>query len=78
DSDVDFYLFTCWCKFSFYNADFGSGKTIWASTGKLPCQNLVIMMDDNEGDGVEAWVHLDDKRMKELEQDYDIKAYATM
>ncbi|GJY76575.1 pelargonidin 3-O-(6-caffeoylglucoside) 5-O-(6-O-malonylglucoside) 4'''-malonyltransferase-like protein [Tanacetum coccineum] len=78
DSDVDFYLFTCWCKFSFYNADFGSGKTIWASTGKLPCQNLVIMMDDNEGDGVEAWVHLDDKRMKELEQDYDIKAYATL
>nr|GEU53790.1 pelargonidin 3-O-(6-caffeoylglucoside) 5-O-(6-O-malonylglucoside) 4'''-malonyltransferase-like [Tanacetum cinerariifolium] len=78
DSDVDFYLFTCWCKFSFYNADFGSGKTIWASTGKLPCQNLVIMMDDNEGDGVEAWVHLDDKRMKELAQDYDIKAYATL
>ncbi|CAH1429776.1 unnamed protein product [Lactuca virosa] len=76
DSEVNFYLFTCWCKFSFYEADFGYGKPIWSSTGSLPVQNLVIMLDDHKGDGVEAWVHLDEKRMKELEQDSDIKAYA--
>ncbi|GJT60247.1 pelargonidin 3-O-(6-caffeoylglucoside) 5-O-(6-O-malonylglucoside) 4'''-malonyltransferase-like protein [Tanacetum coccineum] len=77
DNDVNFYLMTTWCKFSFYNADFGCGKPIWTSTGKLPGQNLVVTMDDHKGDGVEAWVHLDDKRMKELEQDSDIKTYAT-
>ncbi|XP_071729898.1 pelargonidin 3-O-(6-caffeoylglucoside) 5-O-(6-O-malonylglucoside) 4'''-malonyltransferase-like [Rutidosis leptorrhynchoides] len=76
DNDTNFYLFTCWCKFSFYEADFGYGKLIWASTGKLPVQNVVIMLDDHEGDGVEAWVHLDEKRMSELEQDPDIKLYA--
>ncbi|KAK1430280.1 hypothetical protein QVD17_12917 [Tagetes erecta] len=73
---VSFYFFTSWCKFSYYDADFGCGKPVWASIGKLPTQNLVIMLDDREGDGVEAWVHMDEKRMKQLEQDYDIKAYA--
>ncbi|KAI3755306.1 hypothetical protein L1987_55102 [Smallanthus sonchifolius] len=73
---VNFYFFTSWCNFSFYQADFGCGKPVWASTGKLPTQNLVIMIDDHEGDGVEAWVHLDEKGMKQLEQDSDIKAYA--
>ncbi|KAJ0800940.1 putative transferase [Helianthus annuus] len=72
---VSFYFFTSWCKFSYYQADFGYGKPVWASTGKLPTQNLVIMMDDHDGDGVEAWVHLDQKRMKQLEEDSDIKAY---
>ncbi|KAL4580946.1 hypothetical protein LXL04_017152 [Taraxacum kok-saghyz] len=78
DSEVNFYLFTCWSKFPFYEADFGYGKPIWSSTGSLPVQNLVIMMDDHEGDGVEAWVHLDENRIKELEQDSHIKAYALM
>ncbi|KAI3707908.1 hypothetical protein L2E82_36836 [Cichorium intybus] len=76
DTEVNFYLFTCWCKFSFYQADFGYGRPIWATTGSLPVQNLVIMLDDCKGDGVEAWVHLDEKSMKELEQDSDIKAFA--
>ncbi|KAL8195198.1 hypothetical protein R6Q57_025601 [Mikania cordata] len=73
---VSFYFFTSWCKFSYYEADFGCGKPVWASTAKLPTQNLVIMMDDHEGDGVEAWVHFDEKRMKQLEQDSGIRAYA--
>ncbi|XP_071740445.1 pelargonidin 3-O-(6-caffeoylglucoside) 5-O-(6-O-malonylglucoside) 4'''-malonyltransferase-like [Rutidosis leptorrhynchoides] len=76
DKDVNFYLFTSWCKFSYYDANFGFGKPVWASPGKLPAQNSVIMMDDYEGDGIEAWVHLDKKRMEELEQDSNIKAFA--
>ncbi|KAI3805085.1 hypothetical protein L1987_27127 [Smallanthus sonchifolius] len=73
---VSFYFFTSWCKYPFYEADFGCGKPVWVSTVKLPTQSLVIMMDDPEGDGVEAWVHLDEKSIKQLEQDSDIKAYA--
>nr|GEZ30759.1 pelargonidin 3-O-(6-caffeoylglucoside) 5-O-(6-O-malonylglucoside) 4'''-malonyltransferase-like [Tanacetum cinerariifolium] len=57
-------------------ADFGWGKPVWKSIGKFAAQNYVILMDDQEGDGVEAWVHLDEKRMHQLEQDHDIKAYA--
>ncbi|KAD6454353.1 hypothetical protein E3N88_09059 [Mikania micrantha] len=75
DDDVNFYLFTSLCYFSFYKADFGWGKPVWASQGKYPIQNLVVMMDDQEGGGVEAWVHLNEKCMRELEQDSDIKKY---
>ncbi|GJY30999.1 pelargonidin 3-O-(6-caffeoylglucoside) 5-O-(6-O-malonylglucoside) 4'''-malonyltransferase-like protein [Tanacetum coccineum] len=75
-SDVNFYTVTSWCKFSFNKADFGWGKPVWKSIGKFAAQNYVILMDDQEGDGVEAWVHLDEKRMHQLEQDHDIKAYA--
>lgn len=75
---MNFYLFNCLCYFSFYEADFGWGKSIWASTTQNPIQNLVTMMDDQQGDGIEAWVHLDEKRMKELERDSDIKYYRSM
>nr|GEU65881.1 pelargonidin 3-O-(6-caffeoylglucoside) 5-O-(6-O-malonylglucoside) 4'''-malonyltransferase-like [Tanacetum cinerariifolium] len=75
-SDVNFYTVSSWCNFSFNKADFGWGKPVWKSTGKCAVQNVVIMMDDQEGDGVEAWVHLDEKRMHQLEQNPDVKAYA--
>ncbi|PWA36294.1 transferase, Chloramphenicol acetyltransferase-like domain protein [Artemisia annua] len=76
DNDINAYSFTSWCKFSWQNADFGWGKPVWKSVGKMETQNFVIMMDDQEGDGVEAWVHLDEKRMCQLEQDPDIRTYA--
>ncbi|GJS84740.1 pelargonidin 3-O-(6-caffeoylglucoside) 5-O-(6-O-malonylglucoside) 4'''-malonyltransferase-like protein [Tanacetum coccineum] len=76
NSDVNFYAVTSWCKFSFNKADFGWGKPVWRSTGQFAAQNFVVMMDDQEGDGIEAWVHFDEKRMRQLEQDPDIKAYA--
>ncbi|KAI3827867.1 hypothetical protein L1987_01954 [Smallanthus sonchifolius] len=76
NNDVNFYAFTSWCKFSFYNADFGWGKPVWRSTGHYAATNFVLLMDDQEGDGVEAWVHLDEKHMCKLEQDLDIQAYA--
>ncbi|KAJ0800946.1 putative transferase [Helianthus annuus] len=59
--NMSLYIFSSWCKFSYYEDDFGCGKPVWASPAKLPTQNLVILMDDHEGDGVEAWVHLDKK-----------------
>ena len=76
NSDVNFYGITSWCKFSFNKADFGWGKPVWKSTGQFGAQNFVVMMDDQEGDGIEAWVHFDEKRMGQFEQDPDIKAYA--
>nr|GFC23573.1 pelargonidin 3-O-(6-caffeoylglucoside) 5-O-(6-O-malonylglucoside) 4'''-malonyltransferase-like [Tanacetum cinerariifolium] len=63
-------------RFSLQNTDFGWGKPVWKSMGKMEGQNMVVMVDDQEGDGVEAWVQLDEKRMCQLEQDPDIKTYA--
>ncbi|KAM0028628.1 putative transferase [Helianthus debilis subsp. tardiflorus] len=75
NSDVNVYTFSSWCKFSFYTSDFGWGKPVWRSIADMKAPQSVIMMDDEEGDGVEAWVHMDKKRMCELERDLNIKAY---
>ncbi|GKB66856.1 pelargonidin 3-O-(6-caffeoylglucoside) 5-O-(6-O-malonylglucoside) 4'''-malonyltransferase-like protein, partial [Tanacetum coccineum] len=76
DNDINTYMFSSWCKFSWQNTNFGWGKPVWRSREKIEAQNTVVMMDDQEGDGVEAWVHLDEKRMCQLEQDPDIQTYA--
>ncbi|KAJ0801092.1 putative transferase [Helianthus annuus] len=75
NSDVNAYVFTSWCKFSFYTTDFGWGKPVWRSITDMKTPQTVVMMDDEEGDGVEAWVLMDKKRMCELERDLNIKAY---
>ncbi|KAI3755450.1 hypothetical protein L1987_55251 [Smallanthus sonchifolius] len=73
--DVNSYLLSSWCRFSFHTADFGWGKPVWKSITNEKIPNSVTMMDDEEGDGVEAWVHLDEKQMCELEKDSNLQAY---
>ncbi|GFP85227.1 pelargonidin 3-o-(6-caffeoylglucoside) 5-o-(6-o-malonylglucoside) 4'''-malonyltransferase [Phtheirospermum japonicum] len=51
-------FFSDWSKFGFYEADFGWGKPIWAGIGSMPRQHATILIDNKEGDGIEAWVHL--------------------
>ncbi|KAK3034803.1 hypothetical protein RJ639_033708 [Escallonia herrerae] len=77
NSQVHFCLFSSWCRFPFYEADFGLGKPIWASVVNMPCKNFVILMDDKKGEGIEAWVHLDVADMPIFEEDSDIIAFAT-
>ncbi|MFS7900964.1 putative transferase [Helianthus anomalus] len=75
NDDVNVCTFSSWCKFSFYAADFGWGKPVWRSITNMKFNQLVILMDDEEGDGVEAWVHLEKREMCELERDLNIQAY---
>ncbi|XP_074355825.1 limonoid 7-O-acetyltransferse-like [Apium graveolens] len=54
---VDYYGFTSWCKMGFYEADFGWGKPVWASSVGLNSEvfmNLIILMDTKCGEGIEA------------------------
>ncbi|XP_071686795.1 pelargonidin 3-O-(6-caffeoylglucoside) 5-O-(6-O-malonylglucoside) 4'''-malonyltransferase-like [Rutidosis leptorrhynchoides] len=50
---------TSWCKFSFYEANFGFGKPIWVAPGTVPLKNVVTLMDDASGNGVVAHVLLE-------------------
>ncbi|KAH6788477.1 hypothetical protein C2S51_003483 [Perilla frutescens var. frutescens] len=61
--DVNVVWLTDWTKFPFYEADFGLGKPVWASVVDIFIKNHVIMMTTKEGDGVEAWVQLEEKDM---------------
>ncbi|KAJ0785409.1 putative transferase [Helianthus annuus] len=60
-----------WCKFPFYEADFGFGRPIWAVPGTVPVKNSAHMIDDEEGYGVEAFVFLDVKDVPYFEEALD-------
>ncbi|KAK1388615.1 Vinorine synthase [Heracleum sosnowskyi] len=78
---VDYYGFTSWCKMGFYEADFGWGKPLWVSSVSLDTEvfmNLIILMDSKCGEGIEAWVTLDEQEMKILEQDLTLLSLASL
>nr|XP_043625976.1 pelargonidin 3-O-(6-caffeoylglucoside) 5-O-(6-O-malonylglucoside) 4'''-malonyltransferase-like [Erigeron canadensis] len=71
-----FCMFTSWCRFPIYEADFGWGKPDWARALERSLE-LVTLMDDKHGDAIEAWVSLNEKDMYVFEQDRDILAFTT-
>ncbi|KAJ0025543.1 hypothetical protein Pint_09251 [Pistacia integerrima] len=72
-----------WCNFGLYEIDFGWGKPAWASCvgsteSNTVFMNMVILMDSNSRDGVEAWVNLGEEDMAILEVDKELLAYVTL
>ncbi|KAF8399853.1 hypothetical protein HHK36_015724 [Tetracentron sinense] len=69
--------FSSWCRFPFYQVDFGWGKPTWVSTTSLPFKNAVLFMDTKSGDGIEAWVNLLEEDMAEFERDLELLQFST-
>lgn len=66
--DIDTYRFVSWLNFPFYDCDFGWGRPIWVSSARLVYKNVIILMDNRLGDGIEVWVTLDEDRMSGFER----------
>ncbi|KAL1561428.1 pelargonidin 3-O-(6-caffeoylglucoside) 5-O-(6-O-malonylglucoside) 4'''-malonyltransferase-like [Salvia divinorum] len=64
---------TDWSKFGDYELDFGCGKAIWVSLADVPLEDLMILMNTRENDGIEAWVYLDESDMAYFEKDQHIQ-----
>lgn len=64
---------TDWSKFGDYELDFGFGKPVWVSLADVPLEDLFILMNTKENDGIEAWVYLDESNMQYFEKDEEIK-----
>nr|AMZ03406.1 acyltransferase ACT1-7 [Plectranthus barbatus] len=78
DPDIYSVCFTDWSKFRFYEADFGFGKPVWTAVGpQRPIITTAILMNNREGDGIEAWLHLNKNDMLIFEQDEEIKLFTT-
>nr|BDW80081.1 BAHD acyltransferase [Echium plantagineum] len=77
ESNLEQYICTSMCRFPFYDMDFGWGKPERASFAAAPFKNFIILMDDKNGDGVEAFVPLEDKIMKVFEKDPELLQYAS-
>ncbi|KAG5107479.1 hypothetical protein JHK84_044386 [Glycine max] len=80
---VDYVGFSSWCNFGYYEADFGWGKPTWVSgVGSIGSvsmfMNLIILVDTRLGDGIEAWVTLDEEDMTHLEANTELLTCATL
>ncbi|XP_041017767.1 stemmadenine O-acetyltransferase-like [Juglans microcarpa x Juglans regia] len=79
--EADYFGFSSWCKFGFYEADFGWGKPIWVSSigsSGTVFMNLIILVDTRLGDGIEAWVTLDEPDMARLESNPELLTFASL
>ncbi|OMO81483.1 Transferase [Corchorus olitorius] len=70
------FNFTSLCRFPLYKADFGWGKPVWVGSVSLTFKNLVVFMDSISGDGIEAWISLQEEDMATFERDEVLLAYA--
>lgn len=75
---IQWYNFTSWTRFPLYDADFGWGKPIWVSTIIFPVRNNIIFMPTRCGEGIEAWVNLEEQDMIEFERHPNILQYAAL
>ncbi|XP_022737052.1 salutaridinol 7-O-acetyltransferase-like [Durio zibethinus] len=76
NSKTRVFNFSSWCRFPFYETDFGWGKPVWFGTA-LKLNKLAIFLDTSDGKGIEAWIGLTKEEMTKLEQDPGILAYAS-
>ncbi|KVI07713.1 Chloramphenicol acetyltransferase-like domain-containing protein [Cynara cardunculus var. scolymus] len=79
---TDVFNFTSWCKMGFYDIDFGWGKPSWMTgvigIGNPVFLNIINLMDTKCGEGIEAWVNLDEKEMEILQCNPELLAYASL
>ncbi|KAI3987556.1 hypothetical protein MKX01_003242 [Papaver californicum] len=75
--ELTLHAITSWCRFPFYETDFGWGKPIWVSTVNVSNKNVCTLIDTRDGNGVEAWVTLDKHQMSELETDQELLEFAS-
>ncbi|KAI6695891.1 hypothetical protein NL676_023601 [Syzygium grande] len=67
----DCYTFASWCGVGFNDLDFGWGRPRWVSTGNIGddvFKNAVVMMHALSGNGIEAWIVLEEQEMSIPEQ----------
>ncbi|RYR23832.1 hypothetical protein Ahy_B02g057324 [Arachis hypogaea] len=71
-----------WCNFGYYDADFGWGKPMWVSSvgvqGNSVLGDKITLVDTKFKDGIEAWVTLDEDKMKYLVSSTELLTYATL
>lgn len=65
-----------WCRFPFYEVDFGWGKPIWVANA-IKAMNVAIFMDSGDEKGIEAWVGLSEEYMLKVEKNQDFLAHVS-
>ncbi|KMT07556.1 hypothetical protein BVRB_6g151670 [Beta vulgaris subsp. vulgaris] len=74
----DAYKISSWCKYPVYQVDFGWGNPMWVSTAEYPYKNNIFLIDCKDGEGIEAWVTLDEDVMFILQGDEEFLKFASL
>ncbi|PON76095.1 Transferase [Parasponia andersonii] len=70
--------FTSICRFPLYDHfDFGWGQPLWIGANPLPCKNLVIFVDTKSGDGIEAYIDLEEQDMAKFQRDEEFISFVS-
>nr|BDW80079.1 BAHD acyltransferase [Echium plantagineum] len=77
ESSLDQYICTSMCRYTFYDNDFGWGKPEKVIFGASGVKNFIILIDDPNGEGIEAFVPLDEKVMNVFETDPELLQFAS-
>ncbi|KAK2978913.1 hypothetical protein RJ640_019228 [Escallonia rubra] len=77
-NNYDGYLISSFCRYPFYQVDFGWGKPCRVSLADAPTKNDFFLMDTATGDGIEALVTLEEQQMIMFENDKDIQTHASL
>ncbi|EEF52814.1 Anthranilate N-benzoyltransferase protein, putative [Ricinus communis] len=81
NAGADYLTFTSLCNVGIYETDFGWGRPIWVTPGGITgpvFQNLVFLNETSVGDGIEAWLTLDEQDMIILERDTEILSFSAL
>ncbi|XP_021902545.1 BAHD acyltransferase BIA1-like [Carica papaya] len=81
NDEADYLGVSSWCKLGFYEADFGWGKPLWVSSIGMEAPlftNIVVLIESSLGDGIEAWVTMDEEEMMILQNDNHLLSYASL
>ncbi|XP_047313008.1 salutaridinol 7-O-acetyltransferase-like [Impatiens glandulifera] len=63
--------------FPVYDVDFGMGKPVWTSIGSLNIKNCAVLLDSKCGDGIEAWVTMNQQDMARFQLAFDYQSKLT-
>ncbi|XP_050221707.1 salutaridinol 7-O-acetyltransferase-like [Mercurialis annua] len=64
-----------WCRFPFYESDFGWGKPVWVTPAMI--SRGVFLLDTKDGHGIEAWIGLPEEIMAKFEKDPRVCDYVS-
>ncbi|PWA66790.1 pelargonidin protein [Artemisia annua] len=76
DELVSVFPFTSWCKFPFYEVDFGLGRPVWVASSAGPA-SMVTLLDGQGGCGVDAYANLEIEDMQRFERLLDMSLWSS-
>ncbi|KAK9937561.1 hypothetical protein M0R45_014340 [Rubus argutus] len=75
---IDNYSCSSWCRFPFYEANFGWGKPSWVSIHTMEAKNTIQLMDTRDGNGIEVSMAFKEEDMAIIDSNVELLAYASL